>query len=175
MNLKETIGRNVRGLRGELGLSQSELAAKAGLSRFVIIKIENRKGVTLETLGKIAEACNVNASDLMQRDGVAKSIQWHTEFKRDGASVNTDYYDSEFSGLPEYVQHLTKALSVKLSKYFTPDNVRRELYVSKESVIVNILQMMNSPNHNEAVHNLTGKDTTNYWRDAISSLIMRNA
>ena len=172
MDIKEIAGRNVRQLREELNLSQAGLAQRTGISRHVVIKIENHKGVTLETLSKIAETFQIDASKLLLRDGIPKSKQWHTELERDGSTIDTEYYDTEFNALPEYIQHITKALSVKLTRYLAPDNVTRELLTCKNQTIMNIYQMMNSPKHRETTQTMTADGVTSYWQDMFKELVL---
>ena len=59
-------GRNVRKYRNERGLSQEQLAEKAGLHRTYIGMIERaEKNITLCNMEKIAMALNVYISDLL--------------------------------------------------------------------------------------------------------------
>ena len=172
MDIKAIIGRNVKALREEMNLSQSELADRANLSRFVVIKVENQQAVTLETMNRIAEACNVEPSLLLQSNAVSRSMQRHSELERDGAGINTAFYDSAFMDLPDYVQNLAKTLSVKLVQYLAPDNVRRELHISRENAIMDILRMMNHPESRKAVHNMKAEDATDHWVEMISASIV---
>lgn len=52
--------------RTECGLSQVELAAKAGISRATISKIENNEEVNLttQTIAKLSEVLGVNPSEI---------------------------------------------------------------------------------------------------------------
>ena len=52
--------------RAECGLSQVELAAKAGISRATISKIENNEEVNLttQTIAKLSEVLGANPSDI---------------------------------------------------------------------------------------------------------------
>ncbi len=59
-------GENIRRVRLKRGLSQEQLAAKAGLHRTAISLIENaERSSTLETVEKLARALKVSPSDLM--------------------------------------------------------------------------------------------------------------
>lgn len=58
-------GDNVRDLRNETGLSQEQLADKAGLHRTYIGMIERaEKNITLANIDKIAKALKVKISDI---------------------------------------------------------------------------------------------------------------
>ena len=61
----EVFGQNVRRLRVEQGLSQEQLADKAGLHRTYIGMIERaEKNITLCNIERIAKALEVNIKDL---------------------------------------------------------------------------------------------------------------
>lgn len=61
-----SFGHKVRESRKEKGLSQEELAAKAGLHRTYIGMIERaEKNITLTNIEKIAKALEVSISELM--------------------------------------------------------------------------------------------------------------
>lgn len=72
-NPKEIFARNVRRIRTEIGLSQEELAYRAGLHRTYISSIERgERNVSLENIFAIAEALSIPPSDLLKpaiRDG----------------------------------------------------------------------------------------------------------
>ena len=54
-------------IRAERGLTQTELAEKAGLSRNVIWRIERSHGaIRLATLGRLAMALEVDLADLAE-------------------------------------------------------------------------------------------------------------
>jgi len=62
------LARQVVRLRRVVGWTQEELASAAGLSRSYIGDIERQKrNITLKTLEKIAQALNVECSDLLRR------------------------------------------------------------------------------------------------------------
>ncbi|MBM3251109.1 MAG: helix-turn-helix transcriptional regulator [Candidatus Nealsonbacteria bacterium] len=57
-------GNKVRKERNKLGLSQEELASKAGVHRTYIGMIERaEKNITLENIEKVAKALNLKLSD----------------------------------------------------------------------------------------------------------------
>lgn len=63
----ENFGRKVREERLKLGLSQEELAAKAGVHRTYIGMIERaEKNITLLNISKIAQALGISISDLTE-------------------------------------------------------------------------------------------------------------
>lgn len=62
----EVFGQNVRNLRVERGLSQEQLADRAGLHRTYVGMIERaEKNITLCNIEKLAKALNVKISTLV--------------------------------------------------------------------------------------------------------------
>ncbi len=62
----EKFGEKVREERHKLGLSQEELASRAGVHRTYIGMIERaEKNITLENIEKIAKALKLNIKDLV--------------------------------------------------------------------------------------------------------------
>lgn len=60
MALRETVGRNLRRLRHERGLSQEELAHRAGVSGNHVGHLEREeKGATVDVLEKLAAVLDV--------------------------------------------------------------------------------------------------------------------
>lgn len=60
-------GNKVRERRAELGLSQEELASRAGVHRTYIGMIERaEKNITLGNIEKISKALKLNLDDLMK-------------------------------------------------------------------------------------------------------------
>ncbi|MDP3725815.1 MAG: helix-turn-helix transcriptional regulator [bacterium] len=60
-------GRKVRAERAKLGLSQEELASRAGVHRTYIGMIERaEKNITLENIEKVAKALNLKLSDFFR-------------------------------------------------------------------------------------------------------------
>jgi transcriptional regulator with XRE-family HTH domain len=67
MKLRERIAQNIMKHRKIVGLSQEKLAKCAGISRAYIGHIENaRHSVSVDTLGKIAVALDVDAVELLR-------------------------------------------------------------------------------------------------------------
>lgn len=65
--LQEAFGARVRARRLELGLSQEELAAHAGLHRTYIGSLERgERNVSLANLAAIADALDVDLGDLLR-------------------------------------------------------------------------------------------------------------
>ena len=63
---KEILASNLRRLRTSAGLSQEELADRAGLHRTYISSVERaHRNVSLENLFKIARGLEVNAQELI--------------------------------------------------------------------------------------------------------------
>ncbi|AZY48404.1 helix-turn-helix domain-containing protein [Bordetella avium] len=66
----EHVSANVRRLRAERGLSQTALAARAGLSRRMIVGLESGEAnISLAKLGLIATALDVNFIELVSSPG----------------------------------------------------------------------------------------------------------
>jgi len=71
INMKREIlikfGKKVREERAKLGLSQEELAARAGVHRTYIGMIERaEKNITLENIEKITKALKISITDFFQ-------------------------------------------------------------------------------------------------------------
>ena len=63
---RQILARNLRRLRMSAGLSQEELADRAGLHRTYISSVERaQRNVSLENLFKIARGLQVSAQDLV--------------------------------------------------------------------------------------------------------------
>jgi transcriptional regulator with XRE-family HTH domain len=60
------VGRRIRDLRVERGITQEKLALDSGVTRPILNSVENgRRGILFERLYDIAEALGVPASELM--------------------------------------------------------------------------------------------------------------
>jgi transcriptional regulator with XRE-family HTH domain len=69
MKLRRVVARNLRRLRRERGLSQEELAARAGLNRNYIGMVEREENApTVDVLEQLARALNLPAIELF-KDG----------------------------------------------------------------------------------------------------------
>jgi transcriptional regulator with XRE-family HTH domain len=65
MKLRRTVARNLRRLRRKHGLSQEELADRAGLNRNYVGMIEREENApTVDALEQIAKALDINAVEL---------------------------------------------------------------------------------------------------------------
>ncbi len=65
-DLKTVFARNVRRLRTAAGLSQEELAARAGLHRTYISSVERgQRNVSLENIGALASGLGSDPRDLL--------------------------------------------------------------------------------------------------------------
>ena len=66
MDVREQVGRNLRRLRHEAGLSQEELAFRAELNRGYVNGIERYvRNPTVVVLQKLAHALNVDTAELL--------------------------------------------------------------------------------------------------------------
>ena len=68
-NIIKTLSRNIRRLRGNMGLSQEELAYKCGLHRTYVGAVERgERNITLSSLELLASALNVDIPTLLSED-----------------------------------------------------------------------------------------------------------
>ena len=68
-NSKSTIGKNLKKVRQEKGISQDRLSKLADLSLNTVVTVESglNPNPTIETLTKIAQALNVKVDDLIKK------------------------------------------------------------------------------------------------------------
>jgi transcriptional regulator with XRE-family HTH domain len=67
VDLKKSLAKNLRRLRGVRGLSQSELAAVAGITRSHLNRLENGAyNASLDTVSKLAAALGSEPLDLLK-------------------------------------------------------------------------------------------------------------
>ena len=65
--LRETLSKNIKARREEIGLSQEALADLCGLHRTYISDIERcQRNVSIDNVERIAQALGVTASDLLK-------------------------------------------------------------------------------------------------------------
>ena len=68
MSLREIVATNLRRLRHAKGMSQEELAEKAGLSARYVGAVERAdKSASVTVLGRIADALKIEPAELIQR------------------------------------------------------------------------------------------------------------
>lgn len=69
MSTKILLSENIRKYRKQLGLTQQELAVKAGLPLSILAKIEQKFSIqpTIQTVTKIADALNISIDELVGR------------------------------------------------------------------------------------------------------------
>lgn len=68
MDLAATLGRNIRRLREEAGLSQEQLAFDAGMKRSYLSDMERGvRNPTVRALGRIALALKVEPGELLRQ------------------------------------------------------------------------------------------------------------
>ena len=66
LNVKKPFGSSVRAWRSRLGISQEELAGRAGLHRTYICDVERgARNVTLQSIEKLAKALEISVSTLL--------------------------------------------------------------------------------------------------------------
>ena len=67
MELVRLLGRNVRALRTQRGLSQEQLAFEAGMKRAYLSDLERgTRNPSVRALGRLAEALGVEPGDLLR-------------------------------------------------------------------------------------------------------------
>ena len=65
MDIKEALGKRIRFLRNEIGISQEELADRAEIDRTYITSVEcGRRNISIVNMEKIAKSLNVTLSKL---------------------------------------------------------------------------------------------------------------
>ena len=68
-DITKTLSRNIRRLRGDIGLSQEELAYKCGLHRTYVGAVERgERNITLSSLELLASALDVDVPTLLIKD-----------------------------------------------------------------------------------------------------------
>ncbi len=68
MSLREIVAGNLRRLRHAKGISQEELADRAGINRNYVGKMEREENAaTVDMLEKLATVLGVDPADLLQR------------------------------------------------------------------------------------------------------------
>lgn len=73
MDIKELVGRRVKQLRTQLGVSQEELADLAGLDRTYITSVEcGRRNISIVNIEKLATALNVSLAEFFTFQGENK-------------------------------------------------------------------------------------------------------
>lgn len=70
MDMRKLVGRNVRRIRIEKGLTQEELAERAGVSQFYVSLLETGgRNPTVVSLWELSQALGVSHVDLVLPDG----------------------------------------------------------------------------------------------------------
>ncbi|MDE7076240.1 MAG: helix-turn-helix domain-containing protein [Clostridia bacterium] len=65
MNVKESLGKRIKILRNEIGISQEELADRAEIDRTYITSVEcGKRNISIVNIEKIAKALGVTLSKL---------------------------------------------------------------------------------------------------------------
>jgi transcriptional regulator with XRE-family HTH domain len=76
MDIRVLVGRNVRRARIEKGLTQEELAERAGTSQFYVSSLEaGRRNPTVVTVATLAQALGVDYLDLLRPNGESADIE----------------------------------------------------------------------------------------------------
>lgn len=76
MDIRVLVGRNVRRARIEKGLTQEELAERAGTSQFYVSSLEaGRRNPTVVTVVSLAQALGVDHLDLLRPNGESSTIE----------------------------------------------------------------------------------------------------
>ena len=65
MDIKETVGKRIKFLRNQIGISQEELADRANIDRTYITSVEcGKRNISIVNIEKIANALGVTLSNL---------------------------------------------------------------------------------------------------------------
>lgn len=64
--LYKKVGERIEELRKDRGLTQEELAEKAGLNRSYFWDIENGRNISIKTLGKLTQVLNITLSEFFK-------------------------------------------------------------------------------------------------------------
>lgn len=76
MDIRALVGRNVRRVRIEKGLTQEELAERAGTSQFYVSSLEaGRRNPTVVTVATLAKALGVDHLALLRPNGESSSLE----------------------------------------------------------------------------------------------------
>jgi len=68
-NLRKLFGHNIRRLRSERGLTQADLALKAGLNRSYLGNVERgQRNISLDNIAKVAHALAVSPEVLLKSE-----------------------------------------------------------------------------------------------------------
>jgi transcriptional regulator with XRE-family HTH domain len=68
ISLKAAIAEAVKARRAELGLSQEEIAERAGLDRTYVSGVERqRRNITIETLARLAAALSLTSAEFLKK------------------------------------------------------------------------------------------------------------
>lgn len=98
MNDEITYGSVIKSARIKAGLTQKELAKKAGLAEITIRQYEaNKREPRTENLKKIASALNIPVNELLGSSVLSKMSKMLEDFKAEGL------YQSESEVKPEFV------------------------------------------------------------------------
>jgi len=76
MDIRVLVGRNVRRARIEKGMTQEELAERAGTSQFYVSSLEaGRRNPTVVTVAALATALGVDHLDLLRPNGESSAVE----------------------------------------------------------------------------------------------------
>jgi transcriptional regulator with XRE-family HTH domain len=68
MEIREVLAKNLRQRRNDAGMSQEELAHRAGIDRTYVSALERCKfAASIEVLDQLATALGIEAADLLKR------------------------------------------------------------------------------------------------------------
>ncbi len=68
MDIREVLAKNLKARRVESGLSQEELAHRAGIDRTYVSMLERKvNSVSIDVLDRLANELGVEAADLLRR------------------------------------------------------------------------------------------------------------
>lgn len=69
MDMRKIVGRNVRRIRQEIGLTQEQFAERSGFAQQYVSSLENgRRNPTVVTVYELSQALGVSPMDLLRPD-----------------------------------------------------------------------------------------------------------
>jgi transcriptional regulator with XRE-family HTH domain len=108
--LTAIIGKNVRQLRTQHGLTRNAFAEKIGVSSHTITAIERNRATSIDVLARIGKVFEVSPAQLLMEDP-------NQELLLDSDDLESNI-EQEFAALPQFKQSFYKAMSLKLDKLY---------------------------------------------------------
>lgn len=148
-----TVGEQIKALRENAGLTQTELGEKVGVSGVAIMRYEkNKRQPRIEHLQRIADALEVPVTDLFDNEPLVLAIVKTRTRKRNKNLDNSDLLPSEFNEFERFIETLGYYTRLdgenyrlhkgKSSVVITPDELKALVRVSKATVAALVQNLM---------------------------------